>query len=179
MQQNTTLILWYSIIQVPSGNSCTVSIWYPSEWRNILRNIYRIVTLLSCCVGCLRPSSTAQYSVVFWVLKACGDCNTSLSGNNTKQRNNIKQSKRKRYFRQTLCTFHWLILLLIHQLSLSCQNWFIRTKVVICDVHMHCSTQPRSRKSVVFNKFWGNTKHSHFSGYYYSSMHDSYISCWL
>lgn len=109
---------------------------------------HRIVTLFSCCEGCLGPSSTAQYSVVFWVLIACGDCNTSFSGNNTK----FSREKESREISNThFACFTDLILLLIHQLSLSCQNWFIRTKVVICEIHMHSSTHETGNQFFLIN----------------------------
>lgn len=111
---------------------------------NILRNIYRIDTLLSCCEDCLRPSSTAQYSAVFWVLTACGDCNTSLSGNNT---SHLAEKKKAEKFQSHTNTFmfHWLMLLLIHELSLSCQNWFIRTNVVKTWMKVICIIQLNHR----------------------------------
>jgi len=43
----------------------------------------QIVTSLSCLEHCSRPSSTPQYSEIFSVLTACGDCKISFSGNNT------------------------------------------------------------------------------------------------
>lgn len=97
---------------------------------SILRNIYRIDTLLSCWEHRSRPSSTTQYSVVFWVLIACGDSKTSRSGNNT---SNLEDKEKAEKFESHTNTLHvsLITLLLIHQLSLSCQNWFIITNVKV------------------------------------------------